>query len=135
MLYLHEIRDWLKSFDAADNYYIGKLDAKKERSLGVYQSNGSYAPVVALGRLEAYEIKRISLLLHWNKNARETEQAAYTLYKKLDNLRGSFLLGNTLIYFIRLSTSEPIDVGTDESGVYERVIWIDFYYQKNKEDE
>lgn len=135
MLYLHEIRDWLKSFNAASYYYVGKLSNKREKSLGVYQREGEYAPVIALNRLESYEIKRISLLLHWNKNARETEQAAYTLYKKLDNLRGSFSIGNTLIYFIQLSTSEPIDVGTDESGVFERVIWIDFYYRKNKEDE
>ena len=33
---LSEIRDWLKTLGIAENCYIGRLDNKKERSLGVY---------------------------------------------------------------------------------------------------
>jgi hypothetical protein len=33
---------------------------------------------------------------------------------------------------IKLNTNEPIDVGTDEKGIYERVIDIEFYYERNE---
>ena len=39
-------------------------------------------------------------------------------------------INNVHIPYIKLLNSEPIDVGTDEKGVYERVIEIDFYYSK-----
>ena len=33
MLGLADIKDWLKTFNAAKNYYVGKLDNKKESSI------------------------------------------------------------------------------------------------------
>ena len=126
---LSNIRDWLKESDIADYYYIGKIDAKKDKSLGVYQRSGSYAPVIALGRRETYKIKHISLLLHWNKNADETEQAVEALYQFVNSATVPFMIGTTKVYFISFISSEPIDVGTDNSGVYERMIGIDLYYE------
>lgn len=37
VLYLKDIKDWLKTFNVAEHYYIGKLDNKQDKSLGVYQ--------------------------------------------------------------------------------------------------
>ena len=128
MLFLSEVRDWLKSFGLAENYYIGKLDNKKEKSIGVYQNNAR-PPTIALGKESSYDVKQISVLVHWNKNARETEKAAYELYKRLRAVF-SFGLGGTHIYFIALNHAEPIDVGTDDSGVYERVIEFNLYYER-----
>lgn len=131
MIMLSDIRDWLKEYRIAENYYIGKLDAKKEKSVGVYSRETHGNMQIAIGGLDntKYAVKRVSLLLHWNKNARETEQAALELQNKILGL-DSLVLNNTKVYYIRLLQDEPVDVGTDDTGVYERVIQLDLYYER-----
>ncbi|MFR3753582.1 MAG: hypothetical protein ACLTW9_17160 [Enterocloster sp.] len=70
------------------NAYIGKLNSKKDHSIGVYHRQGSGPPVMALGGHEysSYDIRRISLLVHWDKDVRASERAAYELYEKLKNV-------------------------------------------------
>ena len=34
---LADIKDWIKTLGVGDRFYIGKLENKKERSIGVYQ--------------------------------------------------------------------------------------------------
>lgn len=133
ILKLSQVRDWLKSFDIAENYYIGKLDNKKEKAIGVYSLNRPQKPVIAIGGAEnsTYKIKSVSVLIRWNKNADETETAAFSLYEELLLLK-SFYIDSVKINFIKLRVSEPIDVGTDEKGVYERVIEFDLYYERNE---
>lgn len=131
MLTLAEVKDWLKTFDIGEYFYIGKLDNKKEKSIGVYQRKNTDSPVMAIGGLEnkKYEVKPISVLLHWNNNANDTEKAALSLFEKLLNT-SDLVIGQTHINYIRLMVSEPQDVGTDDKGIYERVIWFDLYYER-----
>ena len=130
MIFLNEIRDWIKTFGVAENYYIGKLDNKKDKSIGVYQLE-SHSPTFALGQESSYEIKRISLLIHWNKNQNESERAACDLYKKLKAV-SSCNLNGTHVYFITLSHAEPVFVDTDGSGVYEWVIEFEICYEREE---
>ena len=126
MIYLSEIRDWLKTFDIAENYYIGTMDGRKDKSIGVYQRGN--APLrECIGMLSSYQVKQISVKIHWNKNENETEQAAYQLYQRLKAV-SSFDINNKHIIMLKLLHSEPIDILTDELGVYERVIEFDLYY-------
>jgi hypothetical protein len=128
---LADIRDWIKTLFQADFYYVGKLDAKKEKSIGVYQLKRMIPPNVAYSRLETYERKGVTLLVHWNKNATETETAAFMLYEKLravDSLR----LNETRVLYLELLKSEPVNIGSDENGVHECVIDLILYYEKEK---
>ena len=54
MLKLTEIRQWIASLAIAEDQhvYIGKLDNKQQKSIGVYGRNGSGSPGIALGGLE-----------------------------------------------------------------------------------
>ena len=127
MIYLSDVRDWLKTLITAEHYYIGKLDSKQDKSIGVYQRKNPAPPIKAIGQSSSYEIKPLSILIHWNKNANETERTALKLYRQLGAV--TFLeLNDTHVQFISLLQSEPVDVGTDDSGVYERVIEFDIYY-------
>lgn len=105
MLYLKDIRDWLPILGVAEdeNVYIGKLDNKKQKSIGVYHRDSSGQPVTAIGgsALSSYGIKPVSLLVHWNKSECETEKAAYALFEKLRNITNIEIAG-THINFIRL---------------------------------
>lgn len=129
MIYLSDIRDWLKSVTNAEHYYIGKLDNKQDRSLGIYTLKGNGAPVTAIGTQSTYDIIGVSLLLHWNNNANETEVTARTLYEKLRTIK-NFKINDKQIYMIELLVPEPIDVGTDDKGIYERVIEMNLYYER-----
>lgn len=132
MLLLSDMRDWLKTLNTgANNFYIGRLDAKKDKSIGIYPLKVSGPPTVALGGLDATKTatKSISILLHWNKNAKETEIAAINLFNKL-LAAGSVTIGATKVNYIKLLVPEPVDVNTDTNGVYERVIECELYYER-----
>ena len=133
MLKLTEIRQWIASLGIAEDQhvYIGKLDNKQQKSIGVYGRSGSGSPDIALGGLErtTYDTKRLSLLVHWTTRKAESEVAAYELFEKLRNV-SSLDIGDTHINYLRLMVPEPQDVGTDDGGVYEYVIWLDLIYQR-----
>lgn len=129
MIYLADIRNWLKRFNIADYYYSGKLDANKEKAICIYQRKSTIEAVRAIGGKSSYNIKPISVLIHWNKNSAETEKAAYKLYEQLEAV-SSFLLNGMKIYFIKLLQSEPVSVGADDNGIYEYVIEFDIYYER-----
>lgn len=129
MITLANIRDFLKRFDLFEHCYIGKLDNKQDKSLGVYSLKRSEPPVTAIGSDSSYDIKGVSLLIHYNNNADETEIAAQRLFDKLRTVK-DVTIGNTQIYMIQLLMPEPVDVGTDDKGIYERVIELKFYYER-----
>ena len=81
MLKSTDIREWIASLEIAedDNVYIGKLDNKQQKSIGVYNRSSSGPPNIALGGLDctSYEVRPVSLLVHWNRSKPESESAAY----------------------------------------------------------
>lgn len=133
MLTVKSIKDWLKTLDTKfDKYYCGKLDNKSEKSIGTYQLDQNNIPHIALGGLQntKYKVKPISLLIHWTKDSDETEIQAVALYKELE-LKTDFYIGDVHIYYIEILVNEPIDVHTDDDGVFERVIQLAFYYERS----
>ena len=135
MLTLKDIRQYISDLEIAidDNVYIGKLDNKKQKSIGVYSRPSTGPANIAIGGLECttYDTKPVSLLVHWCKSKDEAERAAYNLFEKLRCVSG-LIIGDTHINYLRLMVPEPQDVGTDDSGVYEYVIWLDFIFERNR---
>ena len=136
LLGLADIRDWIKTlnYTASENCYIGKLDNKKDKSIGIYQLKTSNESNVAIGGIDNTKTmeKSVSILIHWNTNAKGTEQKAYEIYNKLLNEK-NFIINNIKVNYIKLLVPEPIDVGTDSKNIYERVIQATFYYEKKEE--
>lgn len=131
MLYLEDVRDFISGMAIAadDHVYMGKMDDKKEKSIGIYQLKQARAPTVSLGNSGTYKVKSVSLLVHWTKSARETEKKAYELYEKLAAVRNIAVNGTNIIY-IQMLQEEPVDVDMDEKRIYERVIEILIYYER-----
>lgn len=131
MLALADVRDWIESLGVGEYFYMGKLDNKKEKSVGVYQRRTSGTPHIAIGGLEntKYAVKPVSVLVHWTKSAKDTEAASFSLFDKLLNVKNVEISGKHINY-IRMMVPEPQDTGTDDAGVYERVIWLDLYYER-----
>lgn len=132
MILLTDVRDWLKSFNLFENYYIGRLDSKKKNSLGVYNLADSGRREV-IGDLKKYEKKGISLLIHGTTNKAETEKLAWKLYNKLEEIIQSCNysnIGENKVYFIELLNNQPVDVDQDNSSTYEYVIELNIYFEK-----
>lgn len=132
ILTLKSIKDWLKTLDLdAQHFYIGKLDNKQENAIGIYASKSSLSPYIALGGLQntSYRRKQITFLIHWNKNQNDTELASAQVYEKLE-AKTDITIGDIEVKYIELLDAQPIDVGTDDNGVYEMVINAVFYYEK-----
>ena len=45
---LYEIRNWLKTLNLFEHYYIGKLDQKPDKAIGVYQLSTSGSPITSM---------------------------------------------------------------------------------------
>ena len=90
MLKTTDIREWIASLEIAEDehVYMGKLDNKQQKSIGVYSRNSSGPPNVALGGLDytSYDVRPISLLVHWNRSKPESEAAAYELFETMADL-------------------------------------------------
>lgn len=133
MLTLADVRDYISTLNIAvdENVYCGKLDAKKDKSIGVYHLKQNRLPNVPIGGIEnsSYNTKGISLLVHWNKSPRDTEVAAQQLYDDLQSCR-DIEVNDNKIQFVQHLHNEPISVDTDEKGVYEYVVECLFYYER-----
>lgn len=133
MLYLEDIKNWIKTIFSAEHYYMGKLDNKQDKSIGIYQRKANNPPRMCIGgeMNTSYDVKSVSILVHWSNDASEAEKAAYELFNNIKKCR-NVTINNIHIPYIQLLNSEPIDVATDEKGIYERVIELDIYYAKGE---
>ena len=132
MVLLADIRDWLKSFELFNNYYVGRLDTKYKNSLGIYNLQDAGRREV-IGGLKKYDKKGVSLLIHGDSNKSNTERKAWALYDKLEEIIYTCdypTVADKRVYFIELLNNQPIDVDQDESSTYEYVIELNFYFEK-----
>lgn len=130
---LTDVRDYIKSLSLADHVYAGKLDAKQDRSIGVYNSKHNNAYRTSLGgpAMESYGTKYVTFLVHWNKSQADTEKAALILFDVISRTREASVNGQQ-IKFIQPLVSDPVDVGTDDANIYEMVIEAAVIYGKEK---
>lgn len=133
MLGIGDVRDYIAGLGIADNdnVYCGKLDNKKDKSIGVYNLNRQRPPQTAVGGLNnsSYRIKSISILVHWNTSVRDTEKAAEQLYNMLRDTNNK-IINDTKLLFTKMQVDGPLDVGTDDKGIFESVIELDIYYER-----
>lgn len=138
MVNLADIRDYVAKLGIVKNErcYMGKMDTKHEESIGCYHLRRSGLPRVPLGGKEnmTFDILPVSFLIHWNKNAAQTDQKANELYRILLDLR-DVTVNNTQIKFCIMQVPYPQDVGTDESGIFEMAIEAEFYCSKEVKEE
>ena len=116
----------------AEHYYAGILNSKAEKSIGVYQLGERRARDIAIGGLPSTRIavKGISILVHWNESTRESDNIAAKLYADIA-AADTPTIGGRKVDYINILHNEPIDVGTDNNGICERVIELIIYYERS----
>lgn len=134
MIGLADVRDWLSGLGAVDaTWTIGRFESDQMQRACVYQRPDYSGATVALGGSGATKtlVKRVQVLLHWNRNHRETEEAAQALYEALRfNPRAE--IGGATASYVDLQLPEAVDLGSDPNGIFERTIWLDIYYEEEQ---
>lgn len=130
---LADIRDYIASLGIAKEVYMGKMPDKRDKCIGVYHSKHQYPYKTAMGGLESYGVKHITVLIHWNRSPRETEEAATDLFCALASTREAEINKKKIKFIQPLYDLQ--DVGTDDAGIYEMVIEAAVIYERQKNEE
>ena len=130
MVTLADVRDYLKSFNLFAGYYVGRIDANKKNVLGVYDLRNR-ARHKTIGSTQRYDIKGVSFLIHGDTNKTNTEKLAINLYKALESAENSEIAGRK-VNIIDLQQDAPIDVDADDNKIYEYVIEVLFYVEREE---
>lgn len=129
MVTLADVRDYLKSFNLFTGYYVGRIDADKNNVLGVYDlRNRERHKTIGTGT-QKYDVKGVSLLIHGDTNKTNTEKLAIRLYEALDKAENGTIAGRK-VNIIDLLWDAPIDVDADDNKIYEYVIEVIFYIER-----
>ena len=129
MITLADVRDYLKSFNLFSGYYVGRIDANKKNVIGVYDLRNRARHKTIGTNTNKYEVKGVSLLIHGDTNKTNTEKLAIKLYEALESAENGEIAGRK-VNIIDLQQDAPIDVDADSSKVYEYVIEVLFYVER-----
>lgn len=133
ILTLVDIAECIAELNIADreHIYCGRMADKKACCIGIYNLSARRQRHNTVGGSEnrSYQIKPVSMLIHWNKSTSDTEEASARIYEAVSSIRNVEVNGKRIL-FTEMQTDISVDVGTDDNGVYEMVIEADFYYER-----
>lgn len=118
--------DFKASFNWNEAISIGKIDNNKEKAICFYNSKRTLSPVKAIDE-SSYKYKPITILLRYTKNQDTAEQMANSIYEFYDDR--TFNIENKRVYAQHLY-NDPMNLGTDENGVYEYSIELNILEER-----
>lgn len=125
-----KVKDYLKTIiKDCDKWYIGKMDDNQEKAIAIYSNRRNLAKISNFKNLQSYGILPITLLLRWTKNYNTAETKANDIYELLDC--SSFFIDDYKCN-INCLYDGPIDLGSDENGVYKFSIELNLLYRKGE---
>lgn len=125
-----KVKDYLKTvIKDCDNWSIGKIDNNQEKAISLYSNRRNLEKLSEFKKLQSYGILPITLLLRWTKNYNIAETKANDIYELLDC--SSFFIDDYRCN-INCLYDGPIDLGSDENGVYKFSIEFNLLYRKGE---
>lgn len=125
-----KVKDYLKTIiKDCDKWYIGKMDENQEKAIAIYSNRRNLAKISDFKSLQSYGILPITLLLRWTKNYNTAETKANNIYELLDC--SSFFIDDYRCN-INCLYDGPIDLGSDENGIYKFSIELNLLYRKGE---
>lgn len=125
-----DFKDWLKTKIDCPTWFTGGLRDGKEKTIVIYNGRAFINPM-AIGGVQnsSYKGKGIRILVHWNKNVKESELKAMEVHKALHGLTNVEIAGKRVVQF-NMRDPEPIHLGVDGSGIYEYVIDLEIIHER-----
>lgn len=127
---LSELRDYFKSnFPWEESLSVGKIDNNKDRAVCFYCSKVSRPKINTIGGKvnRSYTLLPITILLRFGKNYEAAAEKAEEIYNFFDEK--TFDLNNERVFVVSPYFA-PIDLGTDDQGVYENSLEFNLYIVK-----
>jgi hypothetical protein len=125
-----KVKDYLKTvISECEKWYIGKMDENQEKAIAIYSNRRQLDSISNFKDLQSYGILPITLLLRWTKNYNLAETKANDIYELLDC--SSFFIDDYRCN-INCLYDGPIDLGSDENGVYKFSIELNLLYRKGE---
>lgn len=125
-----KVKDYLKNtIKDCEKWYIGKMDENQEKAIAIYANRRNLAKISNFKKLQSYGVLPITLLLRWTKNYNTAETKANEIYEVLDC--SSFFIDDYRCN-INCLYDGPIDLGSDENGVYKFSIELNLLYRKGE---
>lgn len=125
-----KVKDYLKTvIKDCDKWFIGKIDDNQEKAIAIYSNKRQIDSISKFKNLQSYGILPITLLLRWTKNYNTAETKANEIYELLDC--SSFFIDDYRCN-INCLYDGPIDLGSDENGVYKFSIELNLLYRKGE---
>lgn len=125
-----KVKDYLKTvISECEKWYIGKMDENQEKAIAIYSNRRQLDSISKFKNLQSYGILPITLLLRWTKNYNLAETKANDIYELLDC--SSFFIDDYRCNIDCLYDG-PIDLGSDENGVYKFSIELNLLYRKGE---
>lgn len=125
-----KVKDYLKTvISECEKWYIGKMDENQEKAIAIYSNRRQLDSISKFKNLQSYGILPITLLLRWTKNYNLAETKANDIYELLDC--SSFFIDDYRCN-INCLYDGPIDLGSDENGVYKFSIELNLLYRKGE---
>lgn len=125
-----KVKDYLKTvISECEKWYIGKMDENQEKAIAIYSNRRQLDSISKFKNLQSYGILPITLLLRWTKNYNLAERKANYIYELLDC--SSFFIDDYRCNIDCLYDG-PIDLGSDENGVYKFSIELNLLYRKGE---
>lgn len=126
-----KVKDYLKTvIKDCEKWFIGKMDENQEKAISLYSNRRNLAKISNFKNLQSYGILPITMLLRWTKNYNMAETKANEIYELLDC--SSFFIDDYKCN-INCLYDGPIDLGSDENGVYKFSIELNLLYRKGEE--
>ncbi len=136
MITLADVCEWIETLGLDVYCYAYKGPGKKRKTIGVFDRTPHTKESIKLGGLKNTKTKelRCYLHIHWTENGKESDEAGCQIHEQLcDIICGDedIIIGNHKVDYIRIYNI--VDLGLDQvSQTYEKVIWLDIFYQREK---
>ena len=127
---LKAIKDFFNTkYGWSDSISVGRIDKDCDRAVCFYRSKVPLPKLSALGGKENKSFERlpVTMLLRFTKSPETAAEKAQELYDFFDEK--TFVIENRRVFVIS-RYDIPIDLGSDENGVCEYSLELDFYINK-----
>lgn len=127
---LKAIRDFFQTeYGWSDSISVGRIDKKSDRAVCFYYSKHPAPKQSVLGGKanKSFELFPVTMLLRFTNSPVKAAEKAQELYEFFDEK--TFVIENKRVFVIS-RYERPIDLGSDDNGVCEYSIELDFYINK-----
>lgn len=127
---LTKIKNYFKAgYGWKDAISIGKIDNNRDKAICFYSSSTPRAAVHAWGgkATQSHTVKPVTILLRCGKTKQAAEDVAQSVFDFFDE--SQFTIDGRSVFALA-TYGGPVDLGTDENGIYEYSIEFDFYFMK-----